>query len=253
MHQVPSQGAPTMRIGFFDSGIGGLTILHAVRELLPEYDYLYYGDTKNLPYGDKAEAEIFTYTKNAIEYLFEHGSLLVVVACNTASAETLRILQDTLLVGQYADRRILGVIIPTIEVLCAVKPKHALLIGTVRTIESRKYNRELEKISSTIVLSTQATPELVPLIESNDMQGAWDVLKKVVESQTGEIDTIVLGCTHYTVLKDEIRKHFPHTVISQDEVIPEKLKKYLENHPEIESRLTRSKTLEVFLTGGANA
>lgn len=238
-----------MRIGFFDSGLGGLTILEAVRERLPAYDYLYYGDTANLPYGDKTEEEIYTLTKNAVSYLFDHGALLVVVACNTASAETLRRLQDTLLVGPYAGRKLLGVIIPTIEELVERGVKKALLIGTSRTVGSHKYERELEKISAGVELISIATPELVPAIESNDMGTAHQVLKRILEGITGEVGTIVLGCTHYTVLKDHLRKTYGLEVLSQDEIIPEKLETYLEHHGEIESRLSRGGTLEVVTSG----
>ena len=241
-----------MKIGFFDSGIGGLTILNAVRGVLPEYDYLFYGDTKNVPYGDKTEEEIRTLTKSAVEYLFDRGAGLVVIACNTASAESLRKLQDTMLDGAYSDRKILGVIIPTIETIIDADSKTVLIIGTNRTVNSQKYNRELEKQNSSVKLITIATPTLVPLIEANQLQDAYDDLKTVVEDQTGEVDTVVLGCTHYTVLKNQLKSDFPKLkIISQDEVIPDKLKTYLENHPEIKLRLTKGKNLETFITGDA--
>ncbi len=239
-----------MKIGFFDSGIGGLTILNAVRGVLPEYDYLFFGDTKNVPYGDKTEEEICTLTKSALEYLFDHGAGLVVIACNTASAESLRKLQDTMLEGAYSDLKILGVIIPTIETIIDADSEKVLIIGTNRTINSQKYNRELEKQNAQILLTSIATPTLVPRIEANQIEEAYNDLKQVVEGQIGEIDTIVLGCTHYTVLKNQLKRDFQKLkIISQDEVIPEKLKTYLENHPEIKSKLTKGNNLETFLTG----
>ncbi len=239
-----------MNIGFFDSGLVGLTILEGVREVLPQYDYLFYGDTKNVPYGDKTEEEIRTLTKQAVEYLFDRDAVLVIIACNTASAESLRKLQETILVGKYTDRRILGVIIPTIETIITDNFKKVLLVGTTRTINSNKYNRELEKRNSKTTLVTIATPTLVPFIENNQIEEAYDDLKKVIEEKVGEIDTVVLGCTHYTVLKNLLKEGYPKLkIISQDEVIPDKLKTYLHNHPEIESRLTKGKNLEIFLTG----
>jgi len=229
-----------MKIGFFDSGLGGLTILKAVRELLPEYDYLYFGDTANLPYGDKTEDEIYTLTSIAVKRLFDAGALIVVIACNTASAETLRRIQETMLVGEYANRKALGVIIPTIEALVESNARKALLIGTRRTIASQKYERELEKISAHIFLESHATPKLVPYIESGNINGACTTLEIAIRDKVGESDTIVLGCTHYTVLKEQIRDIYKLKVISQDEIIPHKLKTYLTRHDEIESNLTRT-------------
>jgi glutamate racemase len=240
-----------MKIGVFDSGLGGHTILNAIRERLPLYDYIYYGDTKNLPYGDKTEEEIYGLTKHAVIELFERGALLVIIACNTASAESLRGLQDTILEGKYADRRILGVIIPTIETLIDVSADKALLIGTNRTVNSKKYERELAKRNAhSIKLMSIATPELVPLIELGDMNDAYACLDKVLTLRVGEVDTLILGCTHYTVLKEGLRKRFSGLrIISQDELIPEKLGSYLHAHPEIESRLTRGKSCEQIITG----
>ena len=241
-----------MKIGVFDSGLGGLTILNAIRELLPEYDYIYYGDTKNLPYGDKSEEEILKLTKSALGKLFETDAALVVIACNTASAQTLRTLQDTMLVSSYAERRVLGVIIPTVEELVALKVKRVLLIGTTRTIESGKYELELHKRDKegSINITAHATSKLVPLIESNNMREAEACIDTLLTPLVGEVDTVVLGCTHYTVLKKHIRTHFKTLkVLSQDEIIPEKLVAYLERHPELEKKLSRNYTLEKVLTG----
>ena len=239
-----------MKIGFFDSGLGGLTVLKTVRALLPHYDYLYYGDTKNLPYGDKTEEEILTFTRNAATYLFDHGALIVIFACNTASAQALRTLQDTMLVGKYHDRKLLGVIIPTVETLIQEQAQNILLIGTLRTIHSGKYETEMNKITAKVSLASQATPHLVPYIEIGDMDSAHAKVEKIIDEKIGEIDTIVLGCTHYTVLKDFIRGRYPTLrVVSQDEIIPEKLALYLERHPEIQQRLTTNKTIEIILTG----
>jgi len=244
-----------MKIGFFDSGLGGLTILNAVRVALPEYDYVYFGDTKNLPYGDKEPDEILALSKYAVSRLFDRGASIVIVACNTASTQALRELQDTLLTGIYTDKKLLGVIVPTIEELIESDTQKALLIGTQRTIESQKYNRELEKVSSKIQLYTQAMPNLVPLIECGKIDEAFALLKMVLHSVVGEVDTLILGCTHYTVLKDRIRKEFGSvlTVISQDEIIPKKLVTYLLRHPEIESKLSRNNILDIELSGASDS
>lgn len=237
-----------MKIGFFDSGVGGLTILASVRKLLPQYDYLFYGDTAHVPYGDRSEGEIHTLTQNAIEFLLSNDCALVVVACNTASAETLRKLQDTILSGAYNDRRLLGVIVPTVETLVSSKTRSALFVGTTRTINSKKYDTELNKLSSAIVVESIATPELVPLIESGKYDDAYQVIDSVIQPRIGKADTIVLGCTHYTTLKKHIREKFKIQVISQDEIIPDKLKEYLQRHPEIETKLSREHRLEIVLS-----
>jgi len=238
-----------MKIGLFDSGLGGLTILKAVAKALPEYDYEFYGDTANLPYGDKSEAVIFELTKRGVEHLFQRDCALIIVACNTASAETLRRLQDEYLPDAYPERRILGVIIPTIEEVIDAALKNVLLIGTRRTIESHKYELELAKFADAPALVAEATPVLVPLIEMGDIEPAVSEVLTVVTA-AGEVDGVVLGCTHYSVLKDRLRAELPTTVriFSQDEIIPIKLAKYLENHPEIKSKLSRGGSRNVFLT-----
>jgi len=239
-----------MKIGVFDSGLGGLTILNAIRVRLPEYDYIYYGDTKNLPYGDKTEEEIYELTKCAVIELFERGALLVIVACNTASAESLRRLQETIFEGAYQGRKILGVIIPTIETVLDDNHRNVLLIGTRRTIESKKYIKELlKRDGGHIFLTSIATPVLVPLIESGEIEVALKYLMTLIPT-VGEVESIILGCTHYTVLKNGLRREFPGLrIISQDELIPMKLESYLRAHPEIESELTRAKSYVRIITG----
>ncbi|MBX2866883.1 glutamate racemase [Candidatus Kaiserbacteria bacterium] len=237
-------------IGFFDSGIGGLTILSSVITHLPEYNYLYYGDTKNLPYGDKSEEEIYQYTEEAMRYLFEHDCAVVIIACNTASAETLRRLQDTFLVEEYPDRRILGVIIPTVEELIEGHAQRALLVGTKRTVDSKKYNLELaQRGVNHMELLSVPTPALVPLIETGNTMQAYAILADTIERNRG-VDTVVLACTHYTLLKNMIRRTYGDSlhVISQDEVVPCKLESYLENHPEIKKQLGREGEYTMHLT-----
>ncbi len=238
-----------MKIGFYDSGLGGLTILRAVREALPQYDYVYLGDTAHLPFGDKTEEEIYLHTEKGVRTLFEKGAQLVIIACNTASAESLRRIQDGFLQNEYPNRRVLGVIIPTIETLVMAESKNAVLIGTNRTIDSKKYYIELEKINSKTNLHAVATPALVPLIEEHKFEDAFYELQNTLHTRVGEVDTLILGCTHYTMLKDHIRDTYAGLqVISQDEIIPEKIKNYLERHKEIASRLSRTGSIEILLT-----
>lgn len=240
-----------MNIGFFDSGLGGLLILKAVANVLRQYDYIYYGDTANLPYGDKPEEEIYSLTKHAIDELFKRDCLLVIVACNTASAETLRRIQDTYLKNEYPDRRILGVIIPSVEEVVEKHYPRTLLLATKRTVESGKYERELAKLSPEgVELVAIATPELVPLIEAHNIETAAALAAAVIETEAREGDAVLLGCTHYTLLKESLRRHFGDTLtfISQDEVIPNKLAHYLLRHPEIASRLSDTGKRQIVLT-----
>jgi len=240
-----------MKIGFFDSGLGGLTILKAVAKELPEYDYSYYGDTLHLPYGDKTEEEILALSKTGIEYLFKKGCLLVIVACNTASAETLRNLQQSWLLKEYPDRHVLGMIVPTVEEVLERNLPSVALLATKRTVESNKYGVELANRSAQAVTLIQvASPELVPFIELNELAAATQAAITRIESEAGESEGIILGCTHYTRVKDQLRQHFGarKVIFSQDEIIPKKLFSYLENHPEIEVRLTRAGERSVHLT-----
>lgn len=242
-----------MKIGFFDSGLGGLIVLKAVAKALPDFDYIYYGDTKNLPYGDKTEAEIFAMTKAGVGELFNRDCELVIIACNTASAETLRKLQDDYLINNYPDRKILGVIIPTIETVIYSNPNEVLLIATSRTVDSGKYQMELQKrVGDKITLFSISTKELVPLIEAQNTTKAIEVTTAVINSQLQlhpNIKVVILGCTHYTLLKEKLRELFPQLqFVSQDEVIPNKLENYLNNHPEIKDKLTVGKTRNIILT-----
>ncbi len=246
-----------MKIGFFDSGVGGLALMHAARTVLPAYDYVFYGDTAHVPYGDRSEAEIYMLTQDAVGVLFEKGCGLVVLACNTASAETLRRLQDTYLLERYSDRRILGVIIPTIEEVIVRGARRALLIATARTVASGKYERELSARNITeSSITSVATPELVPLIERGDIDGAIAHATRAIlaaeRKQGGEVfDTLILGCTHYVMLKHGLRDahHGRLSIVSQDEVIPRKLAHYLLRHPEIETHLSRGGSSEEFFSG----
>ncbi|MEZ4195559.1 MAG: glutamate racemase [Candidatus Paceibacterota bacterium] len=240
-----------MKIGFFDSGLGGLLILKSVVKELPNFDYEYYGDTANLPYGDRSEEEIFAFTKKGVEALFNKDCGLVIIACNTASAETLRKLQDTVLVGQYAERRILGVIIPTVEVVAETGQKSVALLATSRTVNSKKYDLELMKVGSNLQLKSHVISALVPLIEAGKEVEAFDLTKDFLEEIIqNNINVMVLGCTHYCLLKQPIRDYVGERVrvISQDEIIPSKLQNYLERHPEIKNALSNTGLRNIFLT-----
>ena len=241
------------RIGLYDSGLGGLTILKAVAKELPEYDYLYYGDTEHLPLGDKPESEIYEYTKAGVEYLFQHDCALVILACNTASSETLRRLQDEYLPDAYPDRRILGVIVPVVEEVIESQCTRVKLLATQRTVSSGKYHLELGKRNELDTkIEAVATPELVPLIESGKIAEALALAGQVIGGvdDAGDLDGVILGCTHYTLLKDELRALYGDTlkVFSQDEIIPGKLKIYLEKHTEIKDKLSRGGTRNIYLT-----
>ncbi len=241
-----------MKIGFFDSGLGGLVLLKAVASHLPQYEYQFYGDTANLPYGDKTEGEIYELTRAGCKWLFEHDCALIIIACNTASAQTLRRLQNTFLLNNYPKQKILGVIIPTVEELIEKKSKKAILIATKGTVDSKKYDFEIKKLGSLINLKSICTPTLVPLIEKGMLDEATSEVINLIVTQTLDIyyDTLVLGCTHYALLKDNLRKKLSEKfdVISQDEIIPKKLLEYLSRHPEIESSLTVGEVRDVHLT-----
>ncbi len=241
-----------MTIGFFDSGVGGFHVMERVIVHMPQYDYVFFGDTKHLPYGDKSEEEIYRLTRNAVWYLFSaHNARVVVLACNTASAETLRRLQDEFLKERYPERKILGVIIPTVEAALEASMKDILLIGTTRTIESQKYEKEFTKRGITARLSARATPELVPLIEVNRHDEACALLRPILkEHRERGGDGVILGCTHYGVLAPRLEvEHEGLRFFSQEEIIPHKLEQYLKNHPEIEEILTKKQGREVMWSG----
>jgi glutamate racemase len=224
--------------------------MNAVIKELPQYDYEFYGDTANLPYGDKKEEEIFNLTKRGIERLFEKNCLIVIVACNTASAETLRRLQTEYLPKNYPNRRILGVIIPTIESLLEEKIERVILIGTNRTIESKKYHLELNKYKNTPKIKSFATPTLVPLIEAQKYDEAYEIICKIIDNK-GDEEAIILGCTHYTTLSERLVHKYTESgfkIISQDKIIPNKLKMYLNLHPELETCLSKNFKRNIYLT-----
>jgi len=244
-----------MKIGIFDSGLGGKLILDAARGQLPQYDYAYYGDTAHVPYGDRSEEEIYELTQAGVTYLFEQeGCALVVVACNTSSAESVRRLQNEYIPQSFPDRKVLGVIVPTLETVVRSTCQKVLLIGTRRTIESDKYQIELDKLHSDITLTQAATPTLVPYIEAGEYdQTLAEILSTLKTDQATDFvyDGIILGCTHYSVLADSLQQILGERVqvFAQTNIIPHKLKTYLVAHDELEVRMTQGGTVTEYLTG----
>ena len=235
-------------IGIFDSGYGGLTILHGIRQLLPEYDYLYLGDNARAPYGPRSFDVVYEFTRQAVVKLFEMGCHLVILGCNTASAKALRSIQQIDLPKIDPERRVLGVIRPTAEVIGSLtKTRHVGVLATEGTIKSESYNLEIRKLYPDIQVSGVACPFWVPLVEYNeaDSPGADYFVKKRIDQimrLDAEIDTLILGCTHYPLLMPKILKYLPAgvRVVPQGEYVAESLKAYLERHPQMEQHCARN-------------
>ena len=235
-------------IGIFDSGYGGLTILHGIRQLLPQYDYLYLGDNARAPYGTRSFDVVYEFTRQAVEYLFERGCHLVILGCNTASAKALRSIQEMDLPKWDPQRRVLGIIRPTAEVIGSLtQSRHVGVFATEGTIKSESYNLEIQKLFPDIKVSGVACPFWVPLVEYNeaDSPGADYFVKKRVDQLMRldpEIDTVILGCTHYPLLLPKIHKYIPRGVriVAQGEYVATSLQRYFERHPDIEQRCTKN-------------
>jgi len=242
----------TMKIGIFDSGLGGLFVTKALVKNLPQYDYIYLGDTQRVPYGNRSHETVYRFLREAVDYLFHHGCALIIVACNTASSEALRRIQQKYLPYYYPKRRILGIIVPTAEVaLNDRKAKRIGVLATQGTVNSRSYIREFKKINGDGTIFQQAAPLLVPLVESDGIPFADPILRSYLRPLLKKkIDTIVLGCTHYSILKKRIRKICGKkiAIISQDEIIAAKLADYLARHPEIEKQLAKRRRREFLVT-----
>jgi len=229
-------------IGVFDSGYGGLTVLREMAALLPQYDYLYLGDNARSPYGTRSFESVYTYTRECVFKLFEAGCPLVILACNTASAKALRTIQQKDLPKMDPKLRVLGVIRPTAEVIGNYSTTNQVgVLGTVGTVVSESYPIEIGKTFPQLEVHQQACPMWVPLIENNEHlgPGAEYFVEKYVQqlmNKAPEIDTILLGCTHYPLLADKIAQHIPSTVsvVSQGEIVAASLKDYLHRHPDME-------------------
>ena len=248
---VPVQGP----IGVFDSGYGGLTILSKFRELLPQYDYLYLGDNARTPYGTRSFEVVYEFTLQAVRRLFELGCPLVILACNTASAKALRSIQQNDLPYLDATRRVLGVIRPTAECIGSItETRHVGLLATAGTVKSGSYPLEIHKLFPDIQVTGIACPLWVPLVENNeaDSEGADYFVNKYISrllERDPAIDTLILGCTHYPLLINKIRRFTPARIrlVSQGEYVSRSLKDYLLRHPEMDSRCSKNGRCE-FLT-----
>lgn len=240
-----------MKIGIFDSGIGGLFILRSIQRKLPQYDYIYLGDTKRVPYGNRSQAEIYRFTRQGVEYLFKHGCVLVILACNTASAQALRRIQREYLPKYYPNRRVLGVIIPTVEAALTHQPKNVAVVATKSTVDSNAYVKEFFKRREHLNIVQQAAPQLVPLVESNLIPQAKRMVATYMQSLARtRPNAVILGCTHYGILRSAFRKSLPINtrLIVQNDILPKKLRDYLRHHPEIEQELSRQRKLTILLT-----
>lgn len=247
-------------IGVFDSGYGGLTILNEMRRRLPQYDYLYLGDNARAPYGTRSFDIVYQFTLQAVKELFSRGCHLIILACNTASAKALRSIQQNDLPRIAPDRRVLGVIRPTVEAAGRFSESgHIGVLGTPGTIGSRSYDLEIAKLYPGFTTSGHACPMWVPLVENNEAtgDGADYFVKKEVEalfSESPEIDTVLLACTHYPLLLPKIRKYVsPETkIVTQGEIVAESLEDYLSRHPEIDSMCSRGGRVSYLTTENAD-
>lgn len=235
-------------IGVFDSGYGGLTILNKIREALPEYDYIYLGDNARTPYGTRSFDIVYEFTRQAVGKLFEMGCHLVILACNTASAKALRSIQMNDLPGTDPERRVLGVIRPTVECIGEMtRSRHIGLLATAGTVKSESYPMEVHKLFPDIEVNGVACPMWVPLVENNEAQsdGTDYFVRKYIDQllkKDVQIDAVILGCTHYPLLLPKIQKYIPEhiRVIAQGEYVAESLKDYLHRHPEMDAKCTKN-------------
>ena len=243
-------------IGVFDSGYGGLTILEKIRKLMPQYDYIYLGDNARTPYGTRSFDVVYEFTRQSVAKLFSLGCPLVILGCNTASAKALKSIQQNDLPLWDSQKRVLGVIRPTVEAIGKVtKTGHVGVLGTVGTIQSLSYPIEIAKLFPDIVVSGQACPLWVPLVENGeyDSDGADYFVKKYIEElleKDKEIDTLILGCTHYPLLLPKIKKYLPQhvNVVSQGNIVADSLQDYLKRHDKLEANITRGSSCLFYTT-----
>lgn len=247
-----------MRIGIFDSGFGGLDILRSIVKRLPDYDYVYLGDTARAPYGHREQETIYEYTRQAVGFLFSQKCGIVIIACNTSSSKALRKLQEEYLKNYGTEKKILGVLIPAAEeAVEKTKNGRVGIIATEATIASQKFIRELEKLNAGVKVFQKACPLLVPLVEAGRQNSPETqmALKKYLRPLINKkIDTLILGCTHYGILEKKIRKIIGPdiTIVSEAKVVPKKLEKYLKKHSELEEKLGRHSSLHFYSTGETN-
>ncbi len=246
-------------IGVFDSGYGGLTVLKEITKRLPQYDYIYLGDNARAPYGNRSYETVYHYTLQCVDWLFKQNCPLIILACNTASAKALRTIQQNDLDKKFPGKKILGVIRPTTEIIGDhSKTNHVGIMATNGTVQSRSYLIEIEKFSADTKVVQQACPMLVPLIENNEFENEaadYFIKKYITEllKQDDEIDTILLACTHYPLIKKQIEKFLPKDiiVIAQGEIVAASLEDYLKRHAEIEQQLSKNKSIQFYTTDSA--
>ncbi len=249
----PSAPGP---IGVFDSGYGGLTVLHGIRQLLPAYDYMYLGDNARAPYGSRSFEVVYQFTRQAVIKLFSMGCHLVILGCNTASAKALRTIQQRDLPELDPRRRVLGIIRPTAENIGSLtRSRHVGILATEGTVRSRSYSLEIGKLFPDITVSGVACPLWAAIVEANeaDSPGADYFVKKRIDQLMRTdplIDTIVLGCTHYPLLMNSIVKNVPDGVriVPQGHYVAESLCNYLERHRDIAANITQGGTCRYFTT-----
>lgn len=247
------QQKPKNIIGVFDSGLGGLSIFKHLLKDLPEYNYIYLGDNARLPYGEKSQATIYEYTSEAMEFLFQKGCNLIIIACNTASSQALRKLQQEYLGLHYPKRRILGVIRPLAEEFAASKFKKIGVIGTKATILSQAYEAEIKKLNPQIKVESLSTPLLVPLIEEGwaKQPETKMILEKYLQPlKNKKIEALILGCTHYPFLLKEIKEIMGSKILvpNPGEVVSQKLKLYLAKHQELGLKSAPEKLRQYYTT-----
>lgn len=248
-------------IGIFDSGYGGLTILRQIRLLMPQYDYLYLGDNARAPYGTRSFDIVYEFTLQAVRYLFEQGCHLVILGCNTASAKALRSIQQNDLPKMDPQRRVLGVIRPTVEVVGTIsKSRHVGIMATSGTVRSATYELEIAKLHPDIQVTGEACPMWVPLVENDeyDSPGADYFVKKNIDNlfvRDPQIDSVILGCTHYPLLMNKISRYMPSGVhvIEQGFYVADSLRDYLNRHPEMGAQVTCGGTTRFLTTEQAEA
>lgn len=237
-----------MKIGIFDSGLGGLLIARSIKKYLPEYDYVYLGDTKRVPYGSRSHEVIYEFTCEALKCLFEKENCnLVILACNTASSKALCQIQQNFLPKYFPNKKVLGVLIPTTEV--SVNYKKIGVLATRGTVASHTFKTEINKLNPKTKVFEVASPLLVPFIEEGEKELVKPILAKYLKSLLSKnIDALILGCTHYPILKKEFRVLVPKNIkiISQDEIIPKKLEDYLSRHKEI--KLSKKGNIKILFT-----
>lgn len=243
-------------IGIFDSGYGGLTVLREIVDRMGAYDYIYLGDNARTPYGSRSFTTVYHYTLQSVRWLFDQGAPLVILACNTASAKALRTIQQQDLPVLDPDKRVLGVIRPTAEIMGSFTQTGSVgILGTKGTVESDSYPLEIAKFFPKLSVFQQACPLWVPLIENNEYQnpGAAYFIEKDIKallSKSPGMDTILLACTHYPLISDQIRKFLPGsiTLVSQGEIVAASLADYLDRHPEMEQKCSRGGEVRFFTT-----